>query len=311
MQRINKPVHGSLEWLMVRHRDELGKVTFGASEAGALMNVSPYQTLMDLCFAKLEPPVLRDPSQAMRKGIIFEDALGKEAGEVLGVALYQPEEMFRKGRFTATLDFWDDKEKLIVECKVTNQYSITTGQDLPLAWMLQGHVQHWITGAEVWFSVFDKFQQLSVVRMPVVNEYIDQLIAQSEMVGESLDKGIIPDEAWAVATAEQIASVFPANADEVIECDDHLLSLVQRLATVKQNIKRDEEEEKLLKAEIALAMKSARAIDSNGDMILTWNEQKGRTTLDQTALKQAHPDIYEAFMKQGSPIRVMRIGKML
>ena len=39
MQRIPKPPHGSVEWLNVRHRDENGKVTIGASEAGALMDV--------------------------------------------------------------------------------------------------------------------------------------------------------------------------------------------------------------------------------------------------------------------------------
>lgn len=311
MQRIKKPTHGSLEWLQVRHRDELGKVTFGASEAAALMNVSQYQNLMDLCFQKLEPPVLRPASEAMRKGIIFEDALGFEAGSVLGVEVSQPDEMFRKGRFTATLDFWTSDEKLIIECKVTNQYSITTGQDLPLAWLMQGHVQHWITGAEVWFSVFDKYQQLSVVRMPVDQSLIDALIERSEIVGERLDAGEIPDVAWLDASAEQVAKLHPVNPDEVVECDDEMLVLIRELQQVKQQQKHYDERDKWLKAEIAKRMKSARAVDSNGDHILTWNEQKGRTTLDQQALKESHPDIYESYLRQSAPFRVMRIGKML
>lgn len=311
MQRIKKPTHGSLEWLQVRHRDELGKVTFGASEAPALMNISQYQNLMDLCFQKLEPPVLRPASEAMRKGIIFEEPLGYEAASILGVEVVQPDEMFRKGKFTATLDFWTPDEKLIIECKVTNLYSISTGQDLPLQWLMQGHVQHWVTGAEVWFSVFDKYQQISVVRMPVDNAIIDALIRQSEVIGDRLDAGEIPDEAWVDASVEQIAKLHPLNPDEVVECDDELLLLVQELQKTKAEIKHHEERDKWLKAEIAKRMKSARAIDSNGDFILTWNEQKGRTTLDQAALKEAHPDIYEAFMRQGSPFRVMRVGKML
>lgn len=311
MQRIKKPTHGSLEWLEVRHRDELGKVTFGASEAPALMNVSQYQNLMDLCLQKLEPPVLRPASEAMRKGIIFEEPLGYEAASILGVQVVQPGEMFRKGRFTVTLDFWTPEEKLIIECKVTNQYSVTTGQDLPLPWLMQGHVQHWVTGAEVWFSVFDKYQQISVVRMPVDQAIIDALIRQSETIGNDLDRGIIPDEAWIDANAEQIAKLHPVNPDEVVECDDELLLLVTELRNLKADEKKNDERQTWVKAEIAKRMKSARAIDSNGDHILTWNEQKGRTTLDQQALKEAHPDIYETYLKQGAPFRVMRVGKML
>ena len=311
MQRIKKQTHGSLEWLEVRHRDELGKVTFGASEAPALMNVSQYQNLMDLCLQKLEPPVLRPASEAMRKGIIFEEPLGYEAASILGVQVRQPGEMFRKGRFTVTLDFWTPDEKLIIECKVTNQYSVTTGQDLPLPWLMQGHVQHWVTGAEVWFSVFDKYQQISVVRMPVDQAIIDALIRQSETIGNDLDRGIIPDEAWIDANAEQIAKLHPVNPDEVVECDDELLLLVTELRNLKADEKKNDERQTWVKAEIAKRMKSARAIDSNGDHILTWNEQKGRTTLDQQALKEEHPDIYEAYLKQGAPFRVMRVGKML
>lgn len=310
MQRIQKPPHGSLEWLQVRHRDELGKVTFGASEAPALMNVSEYSNLMDLCLQKLEPPVLRPASAAMRKGIIFEEPLGYEAASILGIDVVQPDEMFRKGRFTATLDFWTPNGKTIIECKVTNQYSITTGQDLPLSWVMQGHVQHWITGADVWFSVFDKYQQISVVRMPVQNSIIDALLKQSEVVGESLDKGILPDEAWIDATAQQIAKLHPAS-DETIECDDELLALIRELKSLSDDEKRVGERKTFVQAELAKRLKSARAVDSNGDLILTWNEQKGRTTLDQQALKDAHPDIYEAFTKQGAPFRVMRVGRML
>jgi len=72
MQVIPKPTHGSLEWLTVRHRDDAGNVTFGASETGALMGVSEYTTLADLCISKLQPPVEREPEPQMIKGLIFE-----------------------------------------------------------------------------------------------------------------------------------------------------------------------------------------------------------------------------------------------
>jgi predicted phage-related endonuclease len=311
MLKIPKPEHGSQEWLDVRHRDYKGRVTFGASEAGALMGVSEYQNLMGLCEAKLAPQQTpKPPTPAMRKGVIFEDALGLNASEFLGVKLVQPDVMYRKDRFTATLDFIEPlSEQLIVECKVTSAYSVETGQDLPASWLMQGHVQHLVTGAEVWFSVFDKYQQLSVVRMPLHTATLDALQEQSERVAADLDKGIIPDEAWMTASAQQIAKLKPMHKGEVVECDDTVLGLVRELFTAKAAAKSAKENEKRLVDDLARIMGSAEAIESNGDVLMTWREQKGRTSFDQDRLKADHPDIFEQYVRQGSPMRVMRMGK--
>lgn len=311
MQLIPKPKHGSQEWLDIRHRDEHGNITFGASEAGALMGVSEYKNLLELCTDKLEPTAPRTvETPAMRKGNLFEEALGKNAAEVLGIELIQPEVMYRKGRFTATLDFIEPKEQqLIVECKVTSAYTVETGQDLPPSWLMQGHVQHLVTGAEVWFSVFDRFQQLSVVRMPVHNATLEMLQEQAELVGRDLDRGIIPDEAWLTASAAQIAKLKPMQAGEVIECDDAMLLMVRDYRAVKDAMKQLEATEKNLKDALARLMGSAEAIESNGDNLISWREQKGRTSFDQERFKVEHPELFDAYMKQGAPMRVMRLGK--
>lgn len=311
MIKINKPPHGSMEWRHLRHRDNTGKVVFGASEAGALMGVSEYANLLDLCIEKLsDEPQVTVETPAMRKGNLFEPALGVNAADYLGVELVTPDVMYQRGRFIATLDFIEPtKEELIVECKVTKQYGVASGDDLPPSWMMQGHVQHWVTGAEVWFSVFDKYQSLSVVKMPVHNATIAMLEEQSETIGALLDRGIIPDEAWTTANAQQIAKLKPMQKGTSIEATSTLLDYIHDLQQVKEAVKKLKEGEKTLQDCIAREVGTAETITFEGAPIFTWREQKGRTSLDQDRLKIEHPELFEQYLRTGAPIRVMRIGK--
>lgn len=309
--KIPKPPHGSEEWRMVRHRNSNGGVVFGASEAGTLMGVSEYSNLLDLCYEKLQDvptPTVETP--AMRKGNLFEPALGQNAAEYLGIELVTPDVMYQRGRFIATLDFIEPvKEELIVECKVTKQYAVESGDDLPPSWLMQGHVQHWVTGAEVWFSVFDKYQSLSVVQMPVHHATLEMLQATSELIAEQLDKGFIPDEAWVTANARQIAKLKPMVKGEMVEATPAILDMIHDLQQCKEAGKELKEGEKMLQNALARELGSAEAITLNGVPIFTWREQKGRTSFDQEQLKTDHPEIFNQYVRSGAPIRVMRIGK--
>ena len=90
MQVIEKPKHGSIEWLQRRHRDDLGRVTFGASDAPALMNASPFMTRADLWHSKRSEPRISETSAAMHVGNVLESALVDELGRRLGINMTTP-----------------------------------------------------------------------------------------------------------------------------------------------------------------------------------------------------------------------------
>lgn len=310
MIRIPKPPHGSIDWLLVRHRDENGNVTFGASEAGALMGVSEYSSLADLCVAKLSEPEETPPTKAMLKGVIFEDALISHAATELGLALTTPAEMFRKGRFTATLDGATDDLATVVECKVTGAYTISDASDLPLPWVMQGHVQHYVTGADVWFSVFDRRQNLVVVQMPINENIIEELILQADRVGNSLDRGMIPDPAWADMTADLVQKAYQPVAGKTVEADEQLVNWIVDLENTKRMIKELQADEDRAKDEIAKRMLDAETVTSaDGSVLLSWKAQKGRTSFDAKAFEQDHPELFGQYKKEGTAFRVMRFGK--
>ena len=315
MQVIPKPTHGSLEWLTVRHRDDAGNVTFGASEAGALMGVSEYTTLADLCISKLQPPVEREPEPQMIKGLIFEDALLKHAGTLMGCDVETPELMYRKGRFTVTLDglahgIPNNEYHRIIEAKVTSAYTVASADDLPRSWVMQGHVQQWVVGLPVSFIVFDKRQHINLIEMPFDEALMDQIVQVADVVGNDLDTGEMPDYAYAQMTADQIATLYPVKESRSIVADDLLVNDVFDLETTRNQIPQLKEQESELVDSSARRMGEHDEItDAAGFTMLTWRQQKGRQSFDSKAFQAAHPDLYAQFLKEGAPFRVMRLGK--
>ena len=75
MQIIDKPTHGTLDWLDIRHRDDDGRCTLGASEAPALMDSSAFMSQADLWYRKTTSPEISEPSAAMQVGNDLEPAL--------------------------------------------------------------------------------------------------------------------------------------------------------------------------------------------------------------------------------------------
>ena len=316
MQVIPKPPHGSLEWLQVRHRDAGGCVTFGGSEAGALMGVSEYTTLADLCISKLYPPEVKEPEPQMIKGLIFEEPLLKEAGRLIGLEVTTPNFMYRKGRFTVTLDGLAyapgdyDNPLRIIEAKVTSAYSVNSQDDLPASWVMQGHVQSWVLGLPVSFIVFDKRQHINLIDMDFNPVLMDQIIDTADMVGYDLDNEVMPDYAYRQLTAAQVQTLYPVKESRAIVADDDLVNFVFDLETTRNQIKKLKEEESSLEDHIARIMQDADEItDANGFTMLTYRQQKGRQSFDTKAFQAAYPDLYAQFVKQGNPFRVIRFGK--
>ena len=56
------------------------------------------------------------------------------------------------------------------------------------------------------------------------------------------------------------------------------------------------------------AMLGDSEIGYAGDYKVTWKQQAGRTSIDSKRLKAEDPEMYNKYMKQGAPTRVLRIA---
>lgn len=309
LKLIPKPPHGSEEWLRLRWRDENGKCVFGASDAAALMNASPYNSRADLFIAKRNEPEVGVETEAFRRGNLLEPVLLEEASRKLGLPITTPQVMYSRGRFTVSLDGVDNEEdpSIVVEAKTTTRYGVRSQEDLPMEWLWQGWAQSFVLpNATVMFCVFDRDQRFSLIPLPSNPTAMTALEGEASRFAEMVDSGEDWSGSLADFTADHIAQLWqptPEHVDLPPEAAEWLALLEQAKSDevyAKQQKERatDELARLLLGREVGML---------HGQKVVTWKVQSGRKSLDAKALQEAHPEIYAQFLKEGAPFRTMRI----
>ena len=160
---INKPEHGSQEWLDARWKDADNKARISASVAGAVHGENPFTSAADLAFELLaaQPPTPQNPTQAMDRGNRLEPLIMKWAADLEGIELQSPNEMYcyddGRANLIATLDAID-AQGIPYEIKTSTR---RWDGVLPRYWYWQGVQQSICSGADVieWV-IFDSSMQI-------------------------------------------------------------------------------------------------------------------------------------------------------
>lgn len=303
-QQIPKPTHGSLEWLLTRHRDADGRCIVGASEVSTIMGANPYENISDIAIRKLLPPEVLAPNDAMRRGNILEPALLQYASEELNLDLETPDVMFLNGRIIATLDARAiGNDEIVVEAKTNNYWS--HGQELPESWFWQAQAQMHCTETDaIQFVVLDKRMAFGMTTVFRNDELISSMVENVELFCKAIDEGRLPDDAE--LTAPQVSALYPKAAGET-ELDSSTLSLIAEWGAVKDAIKELETKEKTIKDTIANMLRDSEYGTIDGHRVLSY---KTTTTkrFDTKAFALAYPELQAQFTTQ-SVFRVLRATK--
>lgn len=302
---IPKEPHGSGPWLKQRWALPTGEKLVSASVAGAIYNVHPFTSPEQLAAELLadNPPEPQEQNQAMERGNRLEQPLMDWANDLLGRVFYTPDELFiyteGGARMIATLDGFDGDE--ILEIKTTTRD--WTGE-LPHYWYVQGVHQAVCADREVvnW-AVFDRSQTLNLYRQVVTSDEKQNHIRCVDKWLASIDLGMTPEGvSW---TYDTISRRHPQDSDKTVNLGTTAAKIAAHLREVKAQIKALEAREDGLKAELCEMMGDAGTAVVGGDVIATWKTQV-RKSLDQKALKAAHPDLIEQYTKD-TQIRVLRL----
>jgi predicted phage-related endonuclease len=312
MQLIPKPAHGSIEWLKRRHRDDFGRCTFGASDAPALMNASPFMSRADLWHAKRSQPQVNETTAAMNVGNVLEPALIDELSRRLGVAMITPETMYREGRFTVTLDaigVANGAPAVVGEVKTTRRHRIATLDDVPNEYLWQCWAQMSVVNRPVFLIVLDRDLNITHHEIPRNDEAIETLSREAETLGNAIDmddadiaSSMIDD-----LSAEQIAGSWK-QTPITRELNDDEFAWVRDLADARDLKRQAEQIEKAARDHLARVMLDASIATRDGSTVMTWKEQAGRETVDLASLRRDHPKLVAAYTQQQQPTRVMRIN---
>lgn len=302
---VSKEPHGSAEWLKQRWALPTGERLVSASVAGAIYGVHPFTSPEKLAAELLADaaPQPVEQNEAMERGNRLESVLMDWANDRLDRVFYTPDVLFvyveGGARMIATLDGFDGDE--ILEIKTTTRD--WTGE-LPDYWRIQGIHQAVCANRDIvnW-AVFDRSQTLNVYKQVVTSDEKQAHIAAVDKWLASIDLGMTPDGvSW---TYETITRRHPSDVQEIVEVGPAAVEIATKLREVKEQLKQLEAVEDSLKAELCELIGDAGTAVAAGEVIATWKAQT-RKSLDQKALKEAHPDLIEQYTKE-TPVRVLRL----
>jgi predicted phage-related endonuclease len=305
IERIPKPQHGSQAWLDLRDRDAMGRVRFGTSESASILDRSMYETRSDLILRKMAGSQPSVETPAMRFGNLMEAILIEEAAKKIRLNFETPDVMFGRDRFIATLDGWNQTERIIVEAKTTQKFAIEGIDDVPEQWLWQTTAQRWACHAEaVWLVSLDRRLEISVIEIPYREDMMNALVQEATRLGHALDDRRIEPYISEMA-ASHIAKMFPADPQKTIEIGQQGIDLLMMWDDATRRKKEAEADEEFAKDALARMMLDATTATHAGREVVSWKQRKGRSILDQARLVEEMPEIVEKFTKIGSPYRVM------
>lgn len=298
---------GSEAWRAAR------KQGIGGSDAAAALGLDEYRTPLELYKEKLNLVPEFTGNFFTRRGQAMEPVLREEfknktgrESVVVNAILQHPEYKF----MLSSLDGYSNDNRL-QEYKTASS-SRGWGEEgtdqIPQKYLIQ--VQHnlIVTGyevADVLVSVAGGEPRL--YEIPADKEVQQMIIDGEHDFWQKVTSQTEPDP----TSIAELQKKFTISEGVPIAATPELETAVNKLFEGKQLVKEIEAESDSMKETIQKYLLLAGAsvlFSADGNRKLcTWNEQKGRTTIDAKALQANFPDVYAQVSKAGNPFRVLLI----
>jgi len=266
------------------------------------------KTIKDLFLEKTEgfggdidgPDIRRGKRQEPIAAMMYEEITGQKVRRINKV-LHHPKHPF----MLANIDREILGEDAILEIKCPRHMTYRKWQreGVPEGPILQG--QHYLAvrgKGRVVFGIFcAEIDEMMIVPVERDNDLIDLVVDKES-------------EFWSFVKAKKLPEEFePAPIDlpavggkDLIKLDTPEWARAVNDLRVAKDLKAEAAAvEDMAKGEIKKLMGDHEIVEGSGARIYH-TLSKGRKRLDQTALKKAHPEIYEQFVVIGDPIRSLR-----
>lgn len=280
---IPGPVVYTSEWYALRRYDPKRTdrpVIFGASEAAAVCNLSPYSSALQVYLEKrgeIDPNFSEQAQRRMDMGKRLEtvilDCYEEETDCILAreqLVYFHPDLPFMAASPDAIATFEDGSERS-VDAKSTNWRMLDkTGEDtgkfgepgtdqIPLVYFLQGQQQMAVMGLDRCdFPVLVDGAELRIYSVERNDEIIEQIMRAELELAERILNGDPPEPNWRhEGTARLINSMYGRKAGRVVELTEFEADIWTRKQQLSEQIKKLEAEVDEIKAHILWAMQDA------------------------------------------------------
>lgn len=303
--KVSKPTHGSQEWLAARWQDENGMKRVAASSAAAIYNQHAYMTAADLATELLadNPPEPKTPTQAMERGNRIEPLIIDWTSDIEGIKLTSPDELFcfnqDGARMVATIDAMDEQGRVFEIKTMSKRWD----GKLPYHWYWQGVQQAVCVGVdEIHWRIFDSDMVIHQYTQKVTSDEKQMHISAVAEFLQSIDEGRLPD--GVKLSYENAADLYNKPIAKQVILPVGVIEVIETLDAIKAQKKKIEEIESETKAALGMLMKDAEEGIVNGEVVITWKQQK-RTVFDSARFDADHPALSQKYRKT-TEFRVMK-----
>lgn len=279
----------------------------GGSDAAAALGLSKWKTPYQLYLEKIGEAEPQEETWEMARGKALEPLLRQHYADTTGREVMLPPGALLSEKYPF-IGYNPDgltEDKRLVEFK-TAAYGYGWGDEgsdeIPVEYGLQ--VQHGmiVTGlmvTDVTVSIAGNKPKYFVVE---ADKELQEMIVEREH--EFWHKNVLARIVPEPLTNEDVAMRYrQVNPASIVITETILEDLIQ-LNAVKEAIKRTEAEKEHHEVSIKSFMgENDTLISSNGKVLATCKQVKGRETLDSAAIKIDHPDVCAKYIKIGEPTR--------
>jgi predicted phage-related endonuclease len=304
---VNKPLHGSEEWLRLRWRDADGKARLSASVAAAVHNEHEYTTSLDLATELLadDAPKPKEQNEAMRRGTRLEAPIRDWAAEMMGIELTEPVVMYtyKEGDLSliATLDAVDNDGNVYEVKTIRRRWD----GELPRYWYWQGVQQAICANVDtIKWIIFDSSLSIHIYDQFVSSDEKGIHMQAARHFLTAINEGMLPDNVQ--DDYEHVSQRFPDSVKSGVELDSEIAQYVANLHNIKKELEVLGKREDFVKAQICNALGENEIGLVDGAEVVTWKTSK-RTSFDTKRFEQDHPALAEKYRKE-SKFRTFRLA---
>lgn len=309
-----------IDWLKARQSG------IGGSEIAAIVGLNQYTTPMQVWESKVNPVIDDETSEPAYWGITLEDVVAKEYAKRTGrkiqrinTQMRHPEHDFAIGNIDRAVinpDIsgivrWKNGKLTtdrLLECKTANGFMAKqwgeSGSDyVPDAYLIQCQWYMGVTGASICdLAVLIGGQDFRIYTINRDDDLINDLLLQGAAFWELVQSRTEPDPVNYPECVKKWAKSDPALS---VQADDLLVDDLEKIQSIKAQVKELEAQEDALKARVLISLESAETLLYQGVKVATCKTQV-RNSFDAKTFEKEHPDLYAQYKKTTST-RVLRI----
>nr|DAS74331.1 MAG TPA: Exonuclease [Caudoviricetes sp.] len=296
------------KWLSARNAG------IGGSDAAVVVGLnrwkSPYQLWLEKT-GKTEPEDISD-NEYVYWGKVLEQAVADRFCEVTGKRVQRRGLLQHDDHpfILASVDRMVVGEDAGLECKTCNGFAAKEWEDdeIPDAYYVQCQHYMMVTGCAKWYiAVLIGGNRFVWKEIPRSDAEIELLLQAEIAFWDKVQNGIMPDVDGSEDCRKALQNEFRGGNMEPLTLPEKATDVIKTIKELEEV--RDNTENSINRHKNELrAMLGDSEIGYAGDYKVTWKQQAGRTSIDSKRLKAEDPEMYNKYMKQGAPTRVLRIA---